>query len=207
MEYYVHIFPIFGSQKSQLLRLNVILLQWQHCNLLQMFLRLPKQHGSDRKLHWVIPSNIITITTLKIKLKCVMMIPHINPTCCWFYRANSHYLSPVVSNSGKNFEPLVQCTSHMCPIRVHWHIKLNYREYWRVKITITNFNYRRNYSDWNLVIQHPNLSNVTKIFSFNYKSLAPYATISKILSSIFPNMQSAYKPHFHNSSKSTNPKT
>ncbi|XLU54933.1 hypothetical protein S245_049581, partial [Arachis hypogaea] len=31
--------------------------------------------------------------------------------------------------------PLVQCTSHMCLIRVHSHIKLQYKEYWRIKIT------------------------------------------------------------------------
>lgn len=75
--------------------------------------------------------------------------------------------------------PLVQCTSHMCPIRVHWHVKVNYKEYWRVKITVTNFNYRMNYSQWNLVAQHPNFNNLTTIFSFNYKSLNPYGPISK----------------------------
>lgn len=74
---------------------------------------------------------------------------------------------------------MVQCTSHMCPVRVHWHVKLNYKEYWRVKITITNFNYRMNYTQWNLVVQHPNFDNLTQIFSFNYKSLAPYAGFSK----------------------------
>lgn len=67
----------------------------------------------------------------------------------------------------------------MCPIRVHWHVKQNYKEYWRVKITITNFNYRLNYTQWNLVAQHPNLDNITQIFSFNYKSLTPYAGLSK----------------------------
>lgn len=67
----------------------------------------------------------------------------------------------------------------MCPARVHWHVKLNYKAYWRVKITITNFNYRVNYTQWNLVVQHPNFDNLTQIFSFNYKSLAPYAGFSK----------------------------
>lgn len=69
----------------------------------------------------------------------------------------------------------------MCPIRVHWHVKQNYKEYWRVKITITNFNYRLNYTQWNLVAQHPNLDNITQIFSFNYKSLTPYAGLSKYI--------------------------
>lgn len=68
----------------------------------------------------------------------------------------------------------------MCPIRVHWHVKLNYKEYWRVKITITNFNYRMNYTQWNLVVQHPNFDNLTQLFSFQYKSLTPYAGLSKL---------------------------
>ncbi|XP_072988516.1 COBRA-like protein 7 [Typha latifolia] len=70
--------------------------------------------------------------------------------------------------------PVVMCTQHMCPIRVHWHLKVNYREYWRVKVTITNFNVDRNYSDWNLVIQHPNLRSLTRVFSFNYQPLIQY---------------------------------
>ncbi|KAJ4827935.1 COBRA-like protein 1 [Turnera subulata] len=75
--------------------------------------------------------------------------------------------------------PLVQCTRHMCPIRVHWHVKLNYRQYWRVKITITNFNYNMNYSSqWNLVVQHPNFDNLTQIFSFNFKPLTPFGVIN-----------------------------
>lgn len=67
----------------------------------------------------------------------------------------------------------------MCPVRVHWHVKVNYKEYWRVKITITNFNYRKNYSTWTLVVQHPNLNNVTQVFSFDYKPLIPYDSISE----------------------------
>jgi hypothetical protein len=99
---------------------------------------------------------------------------------CVVYRANSPLLASVVSDPGKkSYTPLVQCTSHMCPIRVHWHIKLNYKAYWRVKITVTNFNYRMNYSDWNLVVQQPNFNNLTEIFSFYYKSLTPYGAISK----------------------------
>lgn len=88
---------------------------------------------------------------------------------------NSPYLQSAINGPGKiTGQPLVQCTSHMCPIRVHWHVKLNYKDYWRVKVTITNFNYRMNYSDWNLVAQHPNFNNITKLFSFNYKPLTPY---------------------------------
>lgn len=97
-----------------------------------------------------------------------------------FFRPNNPYLASAVAGPGKSTNaPLVQCTSHMCPVRVHWHVKLNYKEYWRVKVTITNFNYRMNYTLWNLVVQHPNFDNLTKIFSFNYKSLTPYAGLSK----------------------------
>ncbi|XP_021286712.1 COBRA-like protein 4 [Herrania umbratica] len=69
---------------------------------------------------------------------------------------------------------MVRCTNHMCPIRVHWHVKLNYKEYWRVKMTITNFNHQKNYTQWTLVAQHPNLNNITQVFSFDYKPLIPY---------------------------------
>nr|GMC57067.1 protein COBRA-like [Ipomoea batatas] len=96
---------------------------------------------------------------------------------------NSPHLASVVSdhgsaNSKANLAPLVQCTNHMCPIRIHWHVKLNYKEYWRVKITITNFNYRMNYTQWNMVVQHPNFDNLTQIFSFNYKALTPYGSLN-----------------------------
>lgn len=67
----------------------------------------------------------------------------------------------------------------MCPIRIHWHVKTSYKDYWRVKVTITNFNYRMNYSGWNLVVQHPNFDNLTELFSFNYEPLTPYSNISK----------------------------
>jgi hypothetical protein len=92
--------------------------------------------------------------------------------------SDSKIESIVGANTTSN-APLLQCTQHMCPIRVHWHVKLNYAAYWRVKISITNFNYRLNYSQWTLVVQHPNLSNVTQVFSFNYKPLMPYKSTSK----------------------------
>ncbi|XP_021296862.1 COBRA-like protein 1 isoform X2 [Herrania umbratica] len=89
------------------------------------------------------------------------------------------HIASVIPSTGKNsYTPLVQCTSHMCPVRIHWHVKLNYKEYWRVKVTITNFNYNMNYTLWNLVVQHPNFDNLTQIFSFNYKSITPYAAIN-----------------------------
>ncbi|KAL0422011.1 UNVERIFIED_CONTAM: COBRA-like protein 4 [Sesamum latifolium] len=83
-----------------------------------------------------------------------------------------------INTPRKDNVPLLQCTYHMCPIRIHWHVKINYREYWRVKIAITNFNYRMNYTQWTLVAQHPNLNNVTQVFSFDYKPLVPYQSIN-----------------------------
>ncbi|KAH6806241.1 COBRA-like protein 6 precursor [Perilla frutescens var. frutescens] len=75
-------------------------------------------------------------------------------------------------------KPVVQCTNHMCPIAVHWHIKLSYTHYWRVKLTVTNLNYAKNYTDWNLVVLHPNLKSVQQVFSFNYKPLNVYTNIN-----------------------------
>ncbi|KAI5660041.1 hypothetical protein M9H77_28834 [Catharanthus roseus] len=92
---------------------------------------------------------------------------------------DSRYLASALSTTDqKSLSPLVQCTRHMCPVRVHWHVKVNYKEYWRVKITITNFNYRMNYTQWNLVVQHPNFNNLTQIFSFNYEPIMPYESIN-----------------------------
>ncbi|OAY85429.1 COBRA-like protein 7 [Ananas comosus] len=92
------------------------------------------------------------------------------------YRENEqpNFLHLLNGDDGSTTLPVVMCTQHMCPIRVHWHLKLNYREYWRVKVTITNFSVRQNYSNWNLVIQHPNLRSLTQVFSFNYRPLIQY---------------------------------
>lgn len=80
-------------------------------------------------------------------------------------------------------KPVVQCSDHMCPIAVHWHIKQSYTHYWRVKVTVRNFNFVKNYSDWNLVVMHPNLRSVEQVFSFNYKPLNVYGNISEHINS------------------------
>lgn len=85
----------------------------------------------------------------------------------------------------------------MCPIRVHWHVKINYKDYWRVKIAVTNFNYRMNYTQWTLVAQHPNLNNVTQVFSFDYKPLVPYQSISKYIAQVIGEKHEEL-PHFRN---------
>ena len=84
------------------------------------------------------------------------------------------------ADSEEEPQPLVSCSSHMCPIRVHWHVKQSYKEYWRVKITITNLNFVKNYSQWNLVMLHPNFRSINQVFSFNYEPLNTYGTISKL---------------------------
>lgn len=74
--------------------------------------------------------------------------------------------------------PLLQCTNHMCPIRVHWHFKANYKEYWRVKITVTSFNYGMNYTQWTLAAQHPNFNNITQVYKFDYKPLNVFGSLN-----------------------------
>ncbi|XP_057510817.1 COBRA-like protein 1 [Actinidia eriantha] len=69
--------------------------------------------------------------------------------------------------SGLTNPDIVKCTHHMCPLRVHWHLKNNYQDHWRVKLTISNYNYRRNYSDWNVLVQHPGFSQSATTYSFN----------------------------------------
>ncbi|KAJ0049038.1 hypothetical protein Pint_16285 [Pistacia integerrima] len=92
---------------------------------------------------------------------CVMKVPQISRT--------ARLDNPIDYNL-----PLIQCSQHMCPIRVHWHAEANYKEHWRVKITITNFNYQMNYTHWTLVVQHPNLSNITSVYRFIYEPLNLY---------------------------------
>ncbi|XP_031379946.1 protein COBRA-like isoform X3 [Punica granatum] len=62
---------------------------------------------------------------------------------------------------------VLQCTDHNCPVRVHWHVKNNYADHWRVKLTVSNYNYKRNYSNWNILVQHPGFNQSSKAFSFN----------------------------------------
>ncbi|KVH96538.1 Glycosyl-phosphatidyl inositol-anchored, plant [Cynara cardunculus var. scolymus] len=61
----------------------------------------------------------------------------------------------------------VRCSNHMCPLRVHWHIKNNYMDHWRVKLTVTNLNYDRNYTNWNLLVNHPGFGPSATTYSFN----------------------------------------
>ncbi|KAG6396151.1 hypothetical protein SASPL_142293 [Salvia splendens] len=113
---------------------------------------------------------------LRLLLVLLQRNNHFLPFLCL---PESKLLSVVgVNTPRKDNTPLLQCTHHMCPVRVHWHVKVNYKDYWRAKVAITNFNYRLNYTQWTLVVQHPNLNNVTQVFSFDYKPLVPYGSIN-----------------------------
>ncbi|VAI14370.1 unnamed protein product [Triticum turgidum subsp. durum] len=116
-----------------------------------------------------------TNKTVKLPKNFTLMGPGLGYTCG---PATIRALTPGVNTPKKDGAQLLQCTNHMCPIRVHWHVKLNYKDYWRAKIAVTNFNYRMNYTQWTLVAQHPNLNNVTEVFSFQYKPLLPYGNIN-----------------------------
>ncbi len=71
---------------------------------------------------------------------------------------------------------VLYCTQLMCPVKIHWHVYINYEEYWRVKLTVTNRDFSKNFTDKNVVAQHPNFDNFTEAFSFSYKPLNPYGS-------------------------------
>ncbi|KAH1244042.1 COBRA-like protein 2 [Glycine max] len=71
------------------------------------------------------------------------------------------------SNGDNTIDEIIECTDHMCPVRVHWHFKNNYMNQWRVKLTVSNYNYNRNYSNWNVLVQHPGFTQKARTYSFN----------------------------------------
>ncbi|KAG5033632.1 hypothetical protein AAZX31_04G005700 [Glycine max] len=75
------------------------------------------------------------------------------------------------SNEDNTIDEMIECTDHMCPVRVHWHFKNNYMNQWRVKLTISNYNYNRNYSNWNVLVQHPGFTQKARTYSFNSTKL------------------------------------
>nr|AAM67179.1 phytochelatin synthetase-like protein [Arabidopsis thaliana] len=156
------------------------------------FISADKRRKTQSLLTWNITCTYSQFLARKTPTCCVSLSAFYNetivpcPTCSCGCQNSSQAgtcvdpkIASVVPALGKNnLEPLLQCTQHMCPIRVHWHVKTSYKEYWRVKVAITNFNYNMNYSQWNLVFQHPNFDNLTQLFSFNYKPLNPYLNIN-----------------------------
>ncbi|KAG6390039.1 hypothetical protein SASPL_151517 [Salvia splendens] len=170
----VHLLTTPGVEAPELLRLFVVFLQRDHHSLHQMLLRLSQQKG----LYQIRPKSTTLISFILFLLllkKEIIFFCAINVVS----RPDSNKLKMLgINTPKKDNTPLLQCTHHMCPIRVHWHVKVNYKDYWRVKIAITNFNYRMNFTQWTLVAQHPNLNNVTQVFSFDYKPIVPYQSIN-----------------------------
>ncbi|MED6132274.1 hypothetical protein PIB30_017541 [Stylosanthes scabra] len=80
-------------------------------------------------------------------------------------------LGDPLSGESSREENIMACTKHMCPIRVHWHVKNNYVNHWRVKLTISNYYYTKNYSNWNVLLQHPGFSHNATSYSFNSAKL------------------------------------
>jgi len=72
----------------------------------------------------------------------------------------------------------------MCPIRVHWHFKNNYMNQWRIKLTISNYNFNRNYSNWNMLVQHPGFNQKATTYSFNSTKLSTLGIQGNFLHSI-----------------------
>ncbi|GAB4845358.1 hypothetical protein Ancab_038766 [Ancistrocladus abbreviatus] len=160
------------------------------------FVTADKRRVTQAMMTWNVTCTYSQFLSQKTPTCCVSLSSFYNdtivpcPTCACGCQNNitqpgtcveseSPYLASALSGPGKSSNtPLVQCTRHMCPIRIHWHVKVNYKDYWRVKVTITNFNYRMNYTQWNLVVQHPNFDNLTEAFSFNYKALTPYGGLN-----------------------------
>ncbi|KAH6821886.1 COBRA-like protein 1 precursor [Perilla frutescens var. hirtella] len=159
-----------------------------------IFLSPDKRRSTQALMTWNITCTYSQFLAQKTPNCCVSLSSFYNdtivncPTCSCGCRSltepgscvdpNSPHIASAISKSDTNNLTRLQCTNHMCPVRVHWHIKLNYKEYWRVKVTITNFNYARNYTQWNLVVQHPNFDDLTQIFSFNFEPLTPYDSIN-----------------------------
>ncbi|WCJ29229.1 Protein COBRA [Euphorbia peplus] len=99
------------------------------------------------------------------------------PDCSCGCRESLNNTLPCISDdtslwSDADGVDLVKCSDHMCPVGVHWHIKNMYTSYWRVKLTISNYNYKRNYSDWNVLVQHPTFTQKITSYSFN-KTILP----------------------------------
>ncbi|CAN0876954.1 COBRA-like protein 4 [Linum grandiflorum] len=158
-----------------------------------LFLTADRRRKTQALMTWNVTCTYSQILASRNPSCCVSISTFYNdtitpcPTCaCGCQNKNNNCITSNskeahkkgVNTPRKDNSPLLQCTHHMCPVRVHWHVKVNYKEYWRVKIAVTNFNYRMNYTQWTLVVQHPNLNNVTQVFSFDYKPLVPYQSIN-----------------------------
>lgn len=166
-----------GVGGAIVLRLHDDLLQRDDRRLPAVQLRLPRV-PTVATMRQVVPHGQFLSCALAIRLPDLIRAC----TSCFFLSSSIDQQQPwlpAVGDDEPSSAPIVWCSEHMCPIRVHWHVKTNYRKYWRVKVTVSNYNLARNYSDWNLVLQHPNLRSLTQLFSFNYRPLVEYGAYSK----------------------------
>ncbi|KAI3446196.1 hypothetical protein Pfo_002861 [Paulownia fortunei] len=62
---------------------------------------------------------------------------------------------------------ITQCPSCSCGCRIADQLATTCISHWRVKLTISNYHYGRNYSDWNVLVQHPGFGQPSSAFSFN----------------------------------------
>ncbi|KAK2663416.1 hypothetical protein Ddye_001990 [Dipteronia dyeriana] len=147
-------------------------------------------------MSWTVTCSYSQTLASKYPKCCVSLSSFYNPniTPCPSCACGCQNENNCIMNDPKSFStaksdtpvPQLQCTNHMCPIRVHWHVKTNYKEHWRVKITITNFNYQMKNTQCTLVVRHPNLKNVTDVFRFVYKPLTLYESISSYNTNAVP---------------------
>ncbi|KAL5561124.1 hypothetical protein UlMin_030871 [Ulmus minor] len=131
---------------------------------------------------WKSTCTYSSFLTNKTPMCCVSLSSFYNPTitacptcscgCRDADKNTDSCIRETTSSDSANDYDILQCTDHMCPIRVHWHVKNIYTDHWRVKLTVSNYNYKRNYTDWNVLAQHPGLGLLAKAYSFN-KTLLP----------------------------------
>ncbi|KAL5985957.1 hypothetical protein ACLOJK_027947 [Asimina triloba] len=98
-----------------------------------------------------------------------------SPVFCLIWVKSVSFYCNDFTNLATELDYMVRCSEHMCPVRVHWHVKNNYREYWRVKLTVSNYHYGQNYTDWNVVVQHPGFGQKVESYSFNSTTLRTIA--------------------------------
>ncbi|CAI5950578.1 unnamed protein product [Closterium sp. NIES-64] len=87
------------------------------------------------------------------------------------------YLMSTPSGDGlelKTDQTAMECSPDGCPISIHYHFKQNYEGFWRAKITIINRSLWDNHTNWNVVVEHPNMGNLTDVFSWKAENILPY---------------------------------
>ncbi|KAF4404702.1 hypothetical protein G4B88_006088 [Cannabis sativa] len=71
----------------------------------------------------------------------------------------------------------IECTKHMCPVNINWQV-INHQR--KVRVTISNLNYAKNYQDWIMLAEHPAFDNSTTLLHANHKFLSPKSYSNKM---------------------------